>query len=188
MLNSVVHVKPYIHCTVCMYLVIQCNCPYFPRLIQSVKNLIRRDCFTCLGLLFHSCSFGIVLLTDWRRWIWWSIWTTGTTTSFTAYKTTCYFYYSLTDFMVKCQKTLCITAAQVAAYIIQRRQQHHIEKMPKWLFWQVPEETGTLAFAAAAELAAAVAEALNTVCGTRRGMSGTSLLPSAAHSAQLPAP
>lgn len=61
-------------------------------------------------------------------------------------------------------------------------------KMPKWLFWQVPEETGTLAFAAAAELAAAVAEALNTVCGTRRGMSGTSLLPSAAHSAQLPAP
>jgi len=45
-----------------------------------------------------------------------------------------------------------------------------------------------LAFAAAAELAAAVAEALNTVCGTRRGMSGTSLLPSAAHSAQLPAP
>lgn len=101
-----------------MYLVIQCNCPYFStcRLIQSVKNLIRRVCVTCLGLLFHSCSFGIVLLTDWRRWIWWSIWTTGTTTSFTAYKTTGYFYYSLTDFMVKCQTTLCITAAQVTAY------------------------------------------------------------------------
>ena len=52
----------------------------------------------------------------------------------------------------------------------------------------VPEETGILAFAAAAELAAAVAEALKTVCGTSRGIKGTSLLPSAAHSAQLPAP
>lgn len=52
----------------------------------------------------------------------------------------------------------------------------------------IPEDTGILAFAAAAEFAAAVAEALNTVCGTRRGISGTSLLPSAAHSAQLPAP
>lgn len=52
----------------------------------------------------------------------------------------------------------------------------------------IPEETGTLAFAAAAALAAAVADALKTVWGTRRGISGTSLRPSAAHSAQLPAP
>ena len=56
------------------------------------------------------------------------------------------------------------------------------------VWWTVPEEAGALALAAAAELAAAVAEALNTVWGTRRGIKGTSLLPSAAHSAQLPAP
>ena len=41
---------------------------------------------------------------------------------------------------------------------------------------------------AAAVLAAAVAVAVRTVCGTRRGMSGTVRLPSAAHSAQLPGP
>ena len=37
-------------------------------------------------------------------------------------------------------------------------------------------------------LAAAVAVAVSTVCGTRRGISGTVRLPSAAHSAQLPGP